>query len=117
MFDKFFSEMFSNIGEKIKTLAKVVFVLGVVAALIQAITLWASGYREVYLTGLLTLAAGCFGAWAASLLVYGFGELIGRSAGIDANVEEIDVNLADALEKHSAGGEENETAPKAGNDN
>ena len=117
MFDELFSKMFSNISGKIKTLAKVVFVAGVAAALIQAITLWATGYSQVYLTGLLALAVGCLGAWAVSLLIYGFGELISRSAGIDEKVEEIDVNLAVAAEKDSDGGEENGTAPKDGNDN
>ena len=118
MFDKFFSEMFSNISEKIKTLAKVVFVVGAAASVIAMMKIWTTGpMKYVFLPGLLAAAGGCLSAWAASLLVYGFGELIGRSAGIDANVEEIDVNLADALEKHSAGGEENETAPEAGNDN
>lgn len=106
MFDELFSKMFSNISGKIKTLAKVVFIAGAAVSLIQAITLWASGYSEVYLTGLLALVIGCLGAWAVSLLIYGFGELISRSAGIDEKVEEIDVNLAAAAEKDSAGGEE-----------
>ena len=114
MFDELFSKMFSNISGKIKTLAKVVFIAGAAVSLIQAITLWASGYSEVYLAGLLTLAAGCLCAWAASLLVYGFGELISRSAGIDEKVEEIDVNLAMTLEKDSTGKkDENETGPQS----
>ncbi len=106
MFDEMFSKMFSNIGGKIKTLAKVVFIAGVAVSLIQAVTLWAAGYGGAYMAGLLTLAAGCLCSWAASLLVYGFGELISRAAGIDEKVEEIDVNLAVAAEKDSAGREE-----------
>ncbi len=118
MLDKFFSEMFSNISEKIKTLAKVVFVVGAAVSVIAMMNIWTTGpMKHVFLPGLLAAAGGCLCAWGVSLLVYGFGELIGRSAGIDANVEEIDVNLAAAAEKDSAGGEENETAPEAGNDN
>ena len=51
-----FSKMFGNIGGKIKTLAKVVCIAGMVLSLINAIRIWNMGntlHQDTTLTGLL----------------------------------------------------------------
>lgn len=64
--------MFENIGDKIKTLAVVLCVLGMIASVIWGIVLFFSSF----LSGLLVLAVGCLCAWTGSFTLYGFGELI-----------------------------------------
>lgn len=67
--------MFDNIGSKLKMVAKVMAYLGIGAsALIGIIVMFANGDTPV--PGLLIIALGCFGSWASSLGMYGFGHLI-----------------------------------------
>jgi len=70
--------MFDNIGGKIKTLATSVCVIGIIASVIGAVALWASGnkYNDTVLSGLIVLGVGCLVSWVGSFFAYGFGELI-----------------------------------------
>lgn len=75
--------MFDNIGSKIKTLAVVVCVIGMIGSAIGAIAMWANG---VFLGGLVILAVGCLTSWIGSFFTYGLGQLIENS---DLQVEEL----------------------------
>ena len=76
--------MYDNIGEKIKGLAKVMFIVEAIAAVIGGIVLL--GY-EFLAIGWLTLFLGPVVAWISSWLLYGFGELIDNVCTIAANTK------------------------------
>lgn len=73
--------MFDNIGGKIKTLAVILCVLGIIASFAGAVALWAqsSRYNDTILEGVAILVAGCIGSWVGSFFIYGFGQLIENS--------------------------------------
>lgn len=67
--------MFENIGSKLKMVAKAMAYLGIGASvLIGIIVMFAND--DTPIPGLLIIALGCFGSWASSLGMYGFGHLI-----------------------------------------
>lgn len=68
--------MYTNIGEKIKTLAKVLFVIGLVVSLIYGVLLLNS--RDV-LRGTLCIVIGGLSSWVSTFVLYGFGQLIVNS--------------------------------------
>lgn len=65
--------MFSNIGEKIKTLAEVICIIGIVASIIAAIVMFSNS--EIGLGFLLLILAPLL-FWISSFTLYGFGEII-----------------------------------------
>lgn len=65
--------MFSNIGEKIKTLAEVICIIGIVASIIAAIVMFSNS--EIGLGFLLLILAPIL-FWISSFTLYGFGEII-----------------------------------------
>lgn len=69
---------YENIGNKIKGLAQMAFVVEAIAAVITGIALMASD-EDLILYGLLVLIAGPIIAWVSSWLLYGFGQLIENS--------------------------------------
>ena len=77
--------MFSNVGGKIKKLAVVLCILGIIASIAYAIVCFTNSnrYQNLTLYGILTLVGGCLLSWIGSFFVYGFGELIDRASSID----------------------------------
>ena len=69
---------YENIGNKIKGLAQMAFVVEAIVAVITGIALMASD-EDLILYGLLVLIAGPIIAWVSSWLLYGFGQLIENS--------------------------------------
>ena len=69
---------YENIGDKIKGLAQMAFVVEAIAAVIAGIALMISD-EDLILYGLLVLIAGPIIAWVSSWLLYGFGQLIENS--------------------------------------
>ena len=70
--------MFDNIGGKIKTLAKVVCWIGIIACIITGIVLMATGEDSI-LVGILTAVVGSLLSWVSSFVLYGFGQLVENS--------------------------------------
>lgn len=70
--------MFTNIGEKIKTLAKVVCWFGIIASVISGIAMIATS-ETLILAGVLTLVLGSLFSWISSFVLYGFGEVVENS--------------------------------------
>lgn len=76
--------MFKNVGNKIQSFAKFVFIFGTIVAAIAAIVfiLAAIGAGEPALTtiyiiyGLMVLILGPIMSWINALFIYGFGQLI-----------------------------------------
>ena len=76
--------MYDNIGGKIKGLAKAVFIVEAVAAVITGIALIANS-RYLIPYGLLVMLLGPIVAYISSWLLYGFGELIDRVCEVAKN--------------------------------
>lgn len=73
--------MFDNIGGKIKGLAKVLFWLQVIAAVIVGIVL----VEDTEGLSLLFALAGVPVAWISAWFLYGFGEIIDKLCDIERN--------------------------------
>lgn len=74
--------MFDNIGEKIKTLAKVVCWVGIIASVVMGFVAVASTNDETagFFSLVLIAGLGSLGSWVGSFVLYGFGELVSNSA-------------------------------------
>ena len=77
--------MFDNISRDIKKLAKLLFWLGVFFTVVYTIWIWAQGnsWHSTFLPGLIVLAEGLLATVIVSFLMYGFGELIEKTASIE----------------------------------
>ena len=64
--------MFENIGEKIKTLATVISILGIGISCIYGLAL----IGQKFGAGILVAGIGSLISWISSFALYGFGELI-----------------------------------------
>lgn len=77
--------MFTNIGRKIKALAWVVCIVGILGSFVGAVILWVNagdypyGGDELILLGFLTLIVGSLIFWVVSFFCYGFGQLIEKT--------------------------------------
>ena len=75
--------MFDNIGGKLKGLAKIITVLGIIISVIYGISLIVTGISQraflVVLLGVLLMIGGSIISWALSLGLYAFGELVENS--------------------------------------
>lgn len=70
--------MFANVGEKLKGWAKANFVLGVIFGIITAIAMMVIG-EEFIIPGILSGVMEIAAAWAFSLILYAFGEVVSNS--------------------------------------
>ena len=82
--------MFEDIGEKIKIVAVISFLLGVLASIIGAIVLFT---QELVGIGFLVLICGPIVSWLSCIAFYGFGELIVASSCNNAALVEIHSKL------------------------
>lgn len=110
--------MYENIGGKIKGLAKAIFIIEAIAAVITGFVLMASD-SDTFLIGLLVMIIGSIVAWVSSWFLYGFGELIDKACEIEKNTRKdndesnqhteapISTNLSDTCNR------ENVSAPKS----
>lgn len=69
---------YDNIGGKIKGLAKLIFAILAIAAVITGFVLMAQD-EDMILIGLLVVVFGPIVAWVSSLFLYGYGQLIENS--------------------------------------
>lgn len=74
--------MFDNISCKLKAIAWIEFVVGVISALVSGTVLMILGGWFV-LIGLLCIVIVCFVSFVIAALIYGFGELIERTVRIE----------------------------------
>lgn len=71
--------MYNDIGGKIKILAKVIFIVGMMASIIIGFTICFTSDDMLIIVGLLVMVVGSIVAWISSLCLYGFGQLIENS--------------------------------------
>jgi len=67
--------MFKNIGGKIKTFAKVVAWIGIIASVIVGLVFGMED-EDMIIYGLLIAGLGAFLSWVSSFIVYGFGQIV-----------------------------------------
>ncbi|MDR1328063.1 MAG: SHOCT domain-containing protein [Oscillospiraceae bacterium] len=83
--------MYNNIGEKIKGLAKVIAWIGIIVSVIAGLILIVEGSDSYYgggiliSVGIVVVVVGTLVSWIASWFMYGFGELIEKTAEIARN--------------------------------
>ena len=77
--------MFSNIGGKIKKLAKVICWIGIAFSLIGGIASISQTTDQSVLIGIITIVVGSLVSWISSFFTYGFGQLIENTDEIRKN--------------------------------
>ena len=70
--------MFDNIGGKIKGLAVITTIIGMVCSIIYGFVLMCTS-SELALVGLLVAGLGCLFSWISSFSMYALGELVSNS--------------------------------------
>ncbi len=83
--------MFSNIGDKIKGLATVLCIFGMLVSIVIGfgVSSMNTGLGVIY------AAVGSLIAWVSSFVLYGFGELICQSKETNRKLDEIKLYLYD----------------------
>lgn len=76
--------MYDKIGKKIKILAKILTILGIVASFIYGFILLVAGQTM----GIIYFLIMPFLIWASSFVLYGFGELIEKVCNIEKNIRQ-----------------------------
>ena len=79
--------MFDNIGGKIKSLATILAVLGIIASIIIGCTILDAGGSGLF--GVLTIVGGALLSWLSSFALYGFGQLIETNQSIDSKLDRL----------------------------
>ena len=83
-------KMFSNIGGKIKGLAKFICWVGIISSVVAGIVLIISSHNSngyysytdtnMIIAGILVMLFGSILSWIGSFVLYGFGELVDNSS-------------------------------------
>ena len=79
--------MFDSIGQKIKELAKTLFTVEVIVAILTGIALMCTGEDVLVIGGICTAILGCGVAYISALVFYAFGELVDNSTKVADYVE------------------------------
>ena len=72
--------MWNNIGNKLKSLAKVLCWIGIIGSLVAAIVLWSqnSDHQPTIIMGILYFVLGSFSSLIGSWAMYGLGMVVER---------------------------------------
>jgi hypothetical protein len=81
--------LYSDIVKKIKGWAKWIFIIEALCAVIGGIVLLVSGEESLLIIGIITIIAGPFIALVSTWILYGFGELIDKTAANEENTRAI----------------------------
>ena len=71
--------MFNNIGQKIKSLAKVFFWIGVIGSAVSGVVMMTADDEAMIVFGVLTIVFGIMFSWVGNFFIYGFGQLVENS--------------------------------------
>ncbi len=90
--------MFSNIGSKLKVLAKILCYVGISLSLIIGSVIMVLGGANgglAFVIGLLTIVGGSLASWIGSFWAYGFGTLVENSDIIAEKVKKCSCEKTD----------------------
>ena len=97
--------MFDNIGSKLRMLARILCLVGILISVIAMIGIWITGGGmegrggfTIFTVVLLTGALGALTAWALGVMTYGFGQLVEDTQAIRRNTEDTSYH-ADAIRR------------------
>lgn len=88
--------MFENISGKLKTLAKVITVAGVIVSVINGFVMM----NQTALGGLLVMAIGSLLSWVSSFVIYGLGELVEQAERSNNNTYVISKQLEKMMKRN-----------------
>lgn len=88
--------MFDHIGRKIRMLARVVFLVGLVFSAVGMIGMWITGAGlgdhaggfTIFIVGLLIGMVSCLASWMAGCVLTGFGQMVEDAEAIRRNTED-----------------------------
>ncbi len=90
--------MFDNIGGKMKTLATVLAVIGIIGSIISGCSIISKGLDYdagvLVMIGLLVMVLGALLSWSSAFSLYGLGEIIENSQDLRDDVSDIKKLLA-----------------------
>lgn len=94
--------MFQNIGKKIKTVAIVIMITGILLAVLGGLVAFLEEYSvsnlfEAFLTFLTVAGLGILFSWLSVFILYGFGELVDQSMEMTRRQEETHEALEEIL--------------------
>ena len=92
------ANMFDNIGGKIKTLAEVVALIGIVASVFVGVL---RAFSISVIRGILFAVVGSLASWIGSFFAYGFGELIEKTCLIEERLSN-NGEISTQTPKHNA---------------
>lgn len=75
-----------NTGKQIQNIADLLFGLGCICAVLFGLMFFNS---KSSIVGILVIAIGCYGAWASTRVLQGFGELVEDTAANRENTDRI----------------------------
>ena len=78
--------MFDQIGQRIKTLAVVITVIGMIISVIMGCDYIFNKSRRIY--GLIIIVGGIIASYIGSFILYGFGEIIDKLCDISKSLNE-----------------------------
>ena len=97
--------MFDNIGSKLRMLARIICLVGILISVIAMIGIWITGGGmadrggfTIFASGLVTGVLGALCAWGLGVMTYGFGQLVDDTEAIRHNTEDIQYH-ADAIRR------------------
>lgn len=100
--------MFENAGSKLKTLAVIFFVIGLICCFISGISIMLAG-NGGFLVGFLIIALGALSCWISSLVMYALGEYTENTEYIRQDVS----SIKRLVEKNTANGTTSQEAQSA----
>ena len=108
-----FEDMYEKVGEKIKIIAKIICVIGIIGSAIYGIYMLTLG-SEFFFLGLLIAVVGSLGSWISSLFTYGFGVIISNTEAIKQNTEDTSKTALEIVNGNSEKENPRSTASKVG---
>ena len=108
-----FEDMYEKVGEKIKLIAKIICIIGVIGSVIYGIYMLTLG-SEFFFSGLLIAVVGSLGSWISSLFTYGFGVIISNTEAIKQNTEDTSKTALEIVNCGSEKEKSGNTATKVG---
>ena len=96
MFHDFLDRLYEDIGTKIKNLAKWMFLIEAISAILAGLFFIFSD-EDTIIYGLLTILFGPVAAWISTWLLYAFGDLVENSQATVTGLHKISKNRSNCF--------------------
>lgn len=97
--------LYTNIGKKIKTCAKWIFLIEAILAVLVGIVIFSIGLLfsfqfKLIVIGIIVAVLGPVGAWLSTWILYAFGDLVEQTCDNQNNTRQILKTLIEEKKKH-----------------